>query len=94
MTGHVLRLAFRGDLLEPPLLEPFDQSGVTGDNVSCSERKKELKRRRHRGKKFRIFSRKLQTATVSERGVIAEKLRSLTPGCNEVIDRWELEKKR
>jgi hypothetical protein len=26
--------------------------------------------------------------------VIAEKLRGLTPGCNELITRWELEKKR
>ena len=60
----------------------------------CSERKKEIRRRRHRQKKFNIFARKLQTATVSERGVIAEKLRALTPGCNELIARWELEKKR
>jgi hypothetical protein len=63
-------------------------------NVSCSERKKEIKRRRHRQKKFGIFARKLKTATVSERAVIAEKLRGLTPGCNELIARWELEKKR
>ena len=63
-------------------------------NVSCSERKKEIRRRRHRKKKFGIFSRKLKSATVSEKGVIAEKLRSLTPGCDEIIQRWELEKKR
>jgi len=62
--------------------------------VSISERKKELKRRRHRKKKFDIFSRKLAKATVSERGVIAEKLRALTPGCEGVIARWDLEKKR
>ncbi|MGO8691345.1 MAG: DUF6800 family protein [Thermoguttaceae bacterium] len=62
--------------------------------MSCSERKKEIKRRRHRQKKFGIFARKLKTATVSERAVIAEKLRGLTPGCNELIARWELEKKR
>ncbi len=62
--------------------------------MSCSERKKEIRRRRHRHKKFDIFARKLKTATVSERGAIAEKLRGLTPGCNELIVRWELEKKR
>ena len=62
--------------------------------MSISERKKELKRRRHRQKKFDIFARKLVKATVSERGVIADKIRSLTPGCEEVIVRWDLEKKR
>ena len=62
--------------------------------MSISERKKELKRRRHRKKKFSGFARKLATATVSEKAVIAEKIRSLTTGCEEVIGRWELEKKR
>ena len=61
--------------------------------MSISERKKELKRRRHRQKKLGIFSRKLKTATVSERGTIAEKIRSLTPGCEEIVKRWELEKR-
>jgi hypothetical protein len=61
--------------------------------VSISERKKELKRRRHRRKKYENFGKKLRTATVSERAIIAEKLRSLTPGCNEIITRWELEKR-
>ena len=62
--------------------------------MSCSERKKEIRRRRHRLKKLGIFTRKLKTATVSERAVIAEKLRGLTPGCDLLIERWELEKKR
>jgi hypothetical protein len=62
-------------------------------SVSCSERKKELRRRRHRRKKLALFARKLETATVSERGVIAEKIRSLTPGCDVIIKRWELEKR-
>jgi hypothetical protein len=61
--------------------------------VGISERTKELKRRRHRRKKLAIFARKLQTATVSERAVIAEKIRNLTPGCEEIIARWELEKR-
>jgi hypothetical protein len=61
--------------------------------VSISERKKELKRRRHRRKKLAIFSRKLEKATVSERGIIADKIRALTPGCNELITRWDLEKR-
>ena len=62
--------------------------------MSLSERKQELKRRRHRKKKFEVFSRKLAKATVSEKTVIAEKLRKLTPGCEVVIEAWELEKKR
>ena len=62
--------------------------------MSISERKQELKRRRHRRKKLAIFARKLVKATVSEKTVIAEKLRAMTPGCEEIIERWELVKKR
>ncbi len=62
--------------------------------MSLSERKQELKRRRHRKKKFELFARKLAAATVSEKAVIAEKVRRLTPGCEVVIEAWELEKKR
>ena len=54
--------------------------------MSLSERKQELKRRRHRKKKLKVFARKLAKATVSEKTVIAEKIRRLTPGC-EVLDR-------
>ncbi|MGA2257905.1 MAG: DUF6800 family protein [Thermoguttaceae bacterium] len=62
--------------------------------MSLSERKQELKRRRHRKKKYEAFARKLDKATVSEKTVIAEKLRRLTPGCEVLIEAWELEKKR
>jgi hypothetical protein len=61
--------------------------------VSCSERRKEIKRRRHRRKKLALFARKLVSATVSERAVIAEKIRNMTPGCDVIIKRWELEKR-
>jgi len=61
--------------------------------VSCSERKRELRRRRHRRKKIGVFARKLKKATVSEKTVIAEKLRSLTPGGEVIIERWELVKR-
>jgi len=61
--------------------------------VPSSERRKELKRRRHRNKKVAQFARRLDKATVSERGAIAEKLRALTPGAQGIIDRWELEKR-
>ncbi len=61
--------------------------------MPASERRKELKRRRHRRKKVAQFARKLQKATVSERAVIAEKLRELTPGGEAIIENWELEKR-
>jgi hypothetical protein len=61
--------------------------------VSISERRKELKRRRHRRKKVALFARKLAKATVSERAIIAEKLRNMTPGGQEIVDAWELEKR-
>jgi len=69
---------------EPEQRSPF---------VSCSERKRELRRRRTRRKKVSILARKLQKATVSERAVIADKLRALTPGGEAIIARWELEKR-
>ncbi len=61
--------------------------------MSIIERRKELKRRRHRRKKVALFARKLQKATVSEKAMMAEKLRGLTPGAEGVIERWELEKR-
>jgi hypothetical protein len=61
--------------------------------VSICERKKELKRRRHRSKKLVQLQRKLKTATVSERAVITEKIRSLTPGAEDVLGRLELDKR-
>jgi hypothetical protein len=62
-------------------------------NVPCSERRTELRRRRHRRKKIATFARKLPSATVSERQAMADKLRNLTPGAQIVIERWELEKR-
>mgnify|MGYP005832037649 CR=1 FL=1 len=57
------------------------------------ERQRELRRRRHRRKKLKLFARKLEKATVSEKAAMAEKLRKLTPGAEAVIERWELEKR-
>ncbi|MBX9789291.1 MAG: hypothetical protein K2Y37_10280 [Pirellulales bacterium] len=51
-----------------------------------SERHKEIKRRRHRRKKFELFKRRIKKATTSEKQHIAEKLRRLTPGAVAVID--------
>jgi len=48
--------------------------------VPISERRKEVKRRRHRRKKLALLARQLEKATVSERAAITEKIRNLTPG--------------
>jgi hypothetical protein len=61
--------------------------------VSASERQRELRRRRHRRKKLTILNRKLAKATVSEKTVIIEKVRNLTPGAEVIIERLELEKR-
>jgi Family of unknown function (DUF6800) len=62
-------------------------------NVGISERKKEIQRRRHRRKKLGQLAKRLGKATVSERAVIAEKLRALTPGGGVIIQRWGLEER-
>ena len=55
-----------------------------------SERAKEIKRRRHRRKKLVHLGKKLKTAKVSERPIIADKLRKLTPGADVIIENWQL----
>ncbi|HEY4311275.1 MAG TPA: DUF6800 family protein [Pirellulales bacterium] len=57
-----------------------------------SERHKEIKRRRHRRKKLGLLAKKLKTAKVSERPVITDKLRKLTPGADVIISNWQLTK--
>jgi hypothetical protein len=66
----------------------FDRLEKLGTkHVPCSERRKELKRRRHRSEKLSVYLRKLKKATVSERGVIADKIRRLTPGGEVILER-------
>ncbi|MBN2578274.1 MAG: hypothetical protein JXB10_04715 [Pirellulales bacterium] len=61
--------------------------------MSCSERRKEIRRRQHRRKKVKIYKRKLANATVSEKAIIADKLRQLTPGGEVIVEALELEKR-
>ncbi len=61
--------------------------------MPCSERRKELKRRRHRRQKLTQLAKRLKKATVSERATITEKIRALTPGGREVVDQWGLEER-
>ena len=55
-----------------------------------SDRAQEIKRRRHRKKKLATFKRRLKKATVSEKAVIADKIRRLTPGAEVIIEAWGL----
>lgn len=59
--------------------------------MAGSERKRELRRRRHRKKKLNILTRKSEKASASEKSVIADKLRKLTAGGEELIERLKLE---
>jgi hypothetical protein len=59
-----------------------------------SDRKQEIKRRRKRRQKLVLFKRRLKKATVSERGVIADKIRKMTPGCETIIDNWALKERK
>ena len=59
-----------------------------------SERHKEIKRRRHRRKKLEHFAKKLKQASFSEKTVIVEKLRNLTPGGEVIIENWGLNQER
>jgi hypothetical protein len=58
--------------------------------VGCSERQKELRRRRKRREKLEHFRKKLEKATQSEKIEIARKLREMTPGANLLIEKWKL----
>ncbi len=61
--------------------------------MSCSERRKELKRRRHRKLKVQQLVQRAEKASVSEKAVIAGKLRSLTPGAEQIVERLGLEER-
>lgn len=58
------------------------------------ERNKELKQRRHRKKKMKVFKRKLAKATPSEKSHIASKIRRLTPGGAVIVAALGLEERK
>jgi hypothetical protein len=58
--------------------------------VGSSERRKEIDRRRRRRAKVAKLGKKLKKATVSEKAVIAQKLRAMTPGAEVIIANWGL----
>jgi hypothetical protein len=57
------------------------------------ERRRELRRRRHRKEKLDHFKARLKKASASEKAVIAGKLRKMTPGAEVIIATYKLEKK-
>lgn len=58
--------------------------------MGASQRKRDLRQRRSRQDKLIKLKAKLPKATQSEKTEIARKLRNLTPGAEELIDRWKL----
>ncbi|MGD9128574.1 MAG: hypothetical protein PVH19_14450 [Planctomycetia bacterium] len=61
--------------------------------MPISERKKEIKRRRHRRKKLDRYKQKLAKASESDKAVIAQKIRDLTPGAEGLVRDLKLEDK-
>ena len=60
--------------------------------MGCSERQKEIRRRRKRREQLNRLKSKLAKATQSEKVEIAHKLRAMTPGAEVLIANWELVK--
>ena len=58
-----------------------------------SERKKEVKRRRHRLKKLKQLRDRLEKVRPSQRTLIADKVRKLTPGGVSLLKTWGYEEK-
>ena len=59
--------------------------------MPISERKKEIRRRRNRRKTYAAIKAKLPTADAATKTKIAEKLKKLTPGADELIKAWGLQ---
>jgi hypothetical protein len=54
----------------------------------------EIKRRRKRRQKLDKFKKRVKKATVSERAVLADKIRKMTPGCEVIIENLGLEERK
>jgi len=59
--------------------------------VGCSERQKEIRRRRKRRVNLTRLKGQLAKATPSEKLEIVRKLRAMTPGSEVLIANWKLE---
>ena len=59
-----------------------------------SDRMQEIKRRRKRRQKLDKFKKRLKKATVSEKSVMADKIRRMTTGSEVIIANWNLEERK
>lgn len=57
-----------------------------------TERTRELRRRRHRKKKVAKLLNRATKASSAEKAAIAQKLRGLTPGADDIIASHDIEK--
>lgn len=64
---------------------------IQESNVSLSERKKEIRRRRKRRANFAGLKPKTRNADAATKEKIREKLRKMSPGADELIKSWGLE---
>lgn len=58
------------------------------------QRDRELRRRRQRKKKMKILKRRATKANPSEKGIIAAKIRRLSPGAEVIIASLGLEERK
>lgn len=61
--------------------------------MSCSERRRELRRRRKRAKKVSHLKQRVPKASVSEKLAIAGRIRKMTPGAEKIITELALEER-
>ncbi len=60
--------------------------------MSISERHKEIRRRRKRRANYAAMKSKIAKADPSQREKMCAKLRKMTPGADELIKAWGIEK--
>ena len=56
--------------------------------MGCSERSKEIKRRRHRKVKISKLERQYNAADAAGKQIVIEKLSRLTPGADDILANW------
>lgn len=56
--------------------------------MGCSERSKEIKRRRHRKVKISKLERQHNAADAAGKQIVIEKLSRLTPGAEDILANW------
>ncbi|MGY8730901.1 MAG: DUF6800 family protein [Pirellulales bacterium] len=56
--------------------------------MGCSERTKEVKRRRHRKVKVGKLKRQYEAGDTAEKKNVIDKLTRLTPGADDILSNW------